>query len=266
MELRVRVGIALTTVCVLTAGVSGQIGYSIQSNGNDHLYEIDLTTGIATDMGQINFGDSEGMTFGPGGFLYGIGGSVDEFWNISTNTMIGATGARKGIDAGLDWDGSTMYNLNAENGVSGLYTIDTATGLATQVGSSTIFADNLAIHPAGRAFAIDGIFTDSLYSVDLSTGAFTLIGGLGVGNISNQFGSAFALDRLYALSSDGSIYTVDTLTGVLTLIAMVQDPNGVGLSGWEGLAIRPIPSPSGIVLIVLGMYGAGAGRRRIRRL
>jgi hypothetical protein len=263
MDFRARVIVALVGSGAIMATASGQVGYSIQSNGDDHLYEIDLVTGLATDQGLINFGDSEGMTFGPGGFLYGIGGSIDEFWNVTTNTLIGPTGTRTGSDAGLDWDGSTMYNLNGSSGGSGLYTIDTTSGMATQIGSSTIFADNLAIHPAGRAFAIDGVFTDSLYAVDLSTGELVLVGSLGVGNISVQFGSAFVIDRLYALASDGGIYTVDTLTGAMTLNTMVKDASGNTMTGWEGLAVRPIPGPSGMLLVILGL--CTTGRHRTRR-
>jgi hypothetical protein len=97
---------------------------------------------------------------------------------------------------------------------------------------SSAFADNIAIHPrTGVAYAIDFIFEDSLYTVNLSNGAMTLVGGLGLGNVSAQCGTAFLGETLYALTSVGDIYTIDLTSGAATLVA------STGSTGWEGLAI-----------------------------
>jgi hypothetical protein len=215
----------------------GPYAFSIRSNADDQLYRIDLLTGEVQSMGAaMGFGDAEGMTMMPDGSLLAIGGSVDELWNVTSppGSLIGATGARTGSDAGLDYSeaGRALYNLNGQSGASSLYRVNPNNGSVALVGNSTIFADNIAIDKNGRAYAIDGVFTDSLYSVDLTNGSLKLIGSLALGNISAQFGSAFLGDTLYALASTGDIYTINTTTGAATLQASTGN-----LSGWEGLAI-----------------------------
>ncbi|MEX2217341.1 MAG: S8 family serine peptidase [Phycisphaerales bacterium] len=218
----------------------GPWGYTVQSNGNQHLYRVNLSTGDATDLGLLTFNDSEGVCVGPNGDLFAIGGSNNQLWNISLppGTLVGPTPPRPpNTDAGLEFFNGTMYNLQGASGNSALYRVNPATASAALVGTSTIFADNLAINGLGQGFAIDGIFTDSLYSVNLGNGALTSIGGLGLGNISVQFGSSFSENQtLYAIDSAGGIYTLNTSTGAATRIAKV-DINGVDSAGFEGLAI-----------------------------
>ncbi len=214
----------------------GPYAFSIRSNGDDQLYRINLLTGQTQSMGAaMAFGDAEGMTMMPDGSLLAIGGSTDELWNVTSppGSLIGTTGPRTGSDAGLDYSeaNGALYNLNGASGASSLYRVDPNNGNVALIGNSTIFADNIAVNKGGRAFAIDGIFTDSLYSVDLTNGSLNLIGPLAVGNISAQFGTAFLGDTLYAISSAGDIYTVDTVTGAATLQASTAS------GGWEGLAI-----------------------------
>ncbi|MEW6252902.1 MAG: hypothetical protein AB1716_19875 [Planctomycetota bacterium] len=231
-------------VCA-AAGLAQPIGYSVQSNGNDHLYQINLGTGQATDMGLVGLNDAEGVSFGPGGRLYAIGGTVEEFWNITAppGVLVGATGTRNGIDAGLGYYNGVMYNMQGDTGGSYLYTIDTNAGTATLVGRGTEFADNIAVLN-GVGYASDWIFDDSLYRVDLATGQFTLIGPLNVGNVSLQAGSDFFGNTLYTLTSDGRIFTVNTGTGAATFMAQVN----IG-GNWEGLAIVPEPAALGLLAL-----------------
>src|SRR6187399_2233445 len=122
MKLKLILAAALT-VASLTAG---PIGYAVRSNGNDHLLSIDLATGVATDLGLVGLTDAEGLSF-VGSSLYAIGGTVNQFWNITTppGALVGATGARSGTDAGLGYDSTTgtLYNIQREANGSSLYTI-----------------------------------------------------------------------------------------------------------------------------------------------
>lgn len=252
---------------------AGPIAYSISSNGNDHLYQIDLATGVAIDLGAVNFGDAEGLEYA-NGTLYGIGGSTNQLWNLTTapGTLIGDTGTRTGTDAGLGYNAAngTMYHLNDSQGVSGLYTVNLGTGATTLVGTASAFGDNLAIDGQGNAYAIDGVFADSLYSIDLTSGAFSLIGGLGLGNISVQFGSDFdGSGTLWALDSNGQIYTINTSTGAATFVSQVRlgSVTGTTLSGFEGLAIAgasqgEVPEPGTYLSVLGGLAALVALRRR----
>jgi len=211
------------------------MAFSVQSNGDDHLYQIDLATGMATDLGAVGINDAEGLA-SVGTQLFAIGGTLEELWDITTppGTMVGSTGPRSGIDAGLAYDvtTATMYNLNGSSGTSYLYTIDITTGMATQVGTGSAFSDGLAISQSGLAFATDFIFMDGLYSVDLTTGAMTFIGPFGTGNVSLQAGAAFdATGTLWALTNDGQIWNIDPATGAAMIVGSTL------AAGWEGLEI-----------------------------
>ncbi|MCH8236467.1 MAG: S8 family serine peptidase, partial [Chloroflexi bacterium] len=145
---------------LLAAGV-GPYAFSIQSNGDDQLYRIDLTTGSTQSMGAaMGLNDAEGLTMMPNGTLLAIGGSVDELWNVTSppGSFIGATGSRTGSDAGLDYSeaGSALYNLNAGLGASSLYRVNPNNGAIALIGNSTISADNIAIDKNANAYAIDG--------------------------------------------------------------------------------------------------------------
>lgn len=259
---------------VATAAGASPVLYSVQSNGDDHLYSIDAATGVATDLGRLAFDDAEGLAFA-GSTLYAIGGSTHELWNITTppGVLVGATGTRNGIDAGLDFDerSGTMYNFNggrgsSNQGSSSLYTVNLATGAATLVGSNGVYGDGFAVGPTGSAYAIDGNFTDSLYGIDLLTGAASLIGNLGLGNISVQFGLTFGDDgALYGLDFNGSLYRLNTSTGAATLVATTTCGGNV-CGGWEGLAALQgpagVPEPGSLALAMLGLGLAGAATRR----
>lgn len=261
------VTLALAALGLPLVASAGPTLYSVQSNNNDHLYSIDAATGVATDLGLLAFGDAEGLAF-IGSSLFAIGGSVGELWNITTppGSLVGATGPRSGVDAGLDYNSANglLYNYNATGGGGSLYVIDPITGLATLVGSSSVFLDGLAINSAGQAFGIDGIFSDSLYSVDLATGATALIGGLGIGDISVQFGLTDADGTLYGLNSNGSLYSFNTLTGAATFLASTTC-DGQACGAWEGLAAlqgTAVPEPGSLALVGLGLAAAVGTRRR----
>jgi len=243
---------------------AGPIGYSVQSNGNDHLYQIDLATGAATDLGAVNFGDAEGLGF-KGNQLYAIGGTQASFWNITSppGFLVGATGARAGTDAGLDYDvvSGKMFNYQGSSGSGSLYEINVATGAATLVGSNSQFADGLGINSAGAAFVIDAVLSNSLFALNLNDSSVALVGSLGLGG-QEQAGASFdSSDQLWMLLSSGMIYKVNTTTGAATLQANVTLA-GVPLDSFEGLAIAAVPEPStwaaGFALTVL--VGARAWR------
>jgi hypothetical protein len=239
-------------ILLMTFGVTvvaGPIGYSVRSDVDNHLYSIDLSTGAATDLGAVGLADAEGLEF-VGSTLYGIGGSVMEFWNITTppGFKIGNTGSRSGIDAGLAYDSTKkkMYNIQRQSPSSWLYDINISTGAATLIGTYTSGGapDALAINSRGVAYALNATYYDSLYTVDLSNGALTLVGALGV-DLMAESGLAFdpASGVLYGIIDTGKIYQINTSTGAATFVADT-------LGGFEGLAI--IPEPATICLLGLG--------------
>jgi hypothetical protein len=227
---------------LVVAGVGAPVGpfaYSVQSNGNGHLYRIDLGSGAVADLGLCGLTDLEGLSFGPNGDIFGLGGSSpNPLWNVSLppGSAIGNTNL-SGIDAGLDYFNGNLYAMSGTTGSGALYRINPATAASTLIGTSTTYADNIAIDGLGNAYAVNVLASpDDLYSVNLSTGAFTLIGSLGV-DIPGQLGTSFdAQNRLWAVSSGGAIYTINTSTGVATDRGSTTLA-GIAISGFEGLAI-----------------------------
>lgn len=170
--------IAIAALGLPMLASAGPTLYSVRSNGNDHLYSIDAATGVATDMGLLSFGDAEGLAF-IGNNLYAIGGSIDQLWNVSSapGTLVGATGPRNNFDAGLDY--------NSANGK--LYNYNGSGG------------------------------SGSLYTIDPSTGAATLVGSNGQfldGLAIDVAGHAFGIDGIFS----NALYSVDLATGAATQI------------------------------------------------
>ncbi len=127
----------------------GNESVSFSSVNTDILYEINPATGVATLVGPIGFGNVFALAFGNNGLLYGVSDTSDELISIST--------------------------------VSGAGSLIGATG------RTGIF--DIAARPEdGVVFAADS-GTSSLYTIDLGTGATTLVGLYG--SSTNIAGLAF---------------------------------------------------------------------------
>jgi hypothetical protein len=146
-----------------------------------------------------------------------------------TMTYLGAiTGATTGNNLGMTFDHSTntMYFMRNLPAGSMIYTLNLTSRVATQVGlvsssSSTNVMIEMAVSNEGDMYAWS--LTDSLYSVNKSTGASTLIGPLGV-NIGFAQGGDFdpATNKLimagYIGSGVNNLYELNLSTGAATLI------------------------------------------------
>ena len=112
------------------------------------------------------------------GIWYATVATSNEFISIDpatgARTVIGTTSVA--LD-GISYDivNSTMYGVTATD----LYTIDLATGTTTLVGTNTgVSLLNFAIDASGNAYAVDAI-ADNLGTINLTTGAFTVVGPIG---------------------------------------------------------------------------------------
>ena len=156
--------------------------------------------------------------------LTDIGFVSDNVVEFVLNDFPGQTVQSSNADPifGYDYspDLSTLYALLSTGGNTSadLGTFDEATGTFTLIGATGIPAapTGLAIHPStGAAYLSTGT---NLYSIDLTTGATTLIGGyanttLMIDIAVNAAGEMYG----HAIDTD-SIYSIDTATGADTLI------------------------------------------------
>src|SRR5205823_5003318 len=88
----------------------------------------------------------------------------------------------------------------------------------SRIGSTGQFLEGLAISPGGSLFGTD--FTGNLYSVSKATGAATLIGNTGLGDIEGLTfrGTTLIGTNFSNLGGPTTVSAIDTTTAVPTLI------------------------------------------------
>lgn len=141
--------------------------------------------------------------------------------------------------------------LTVSTGGAQLATVDVATGATTVLGSTGVALTDIAFSPTGDLF---GISFSALYRVNSTTGATTLVGGLGaVSGTANAL--VFGSDGTLYMAGN-TLYTVNTLTGASTAIG-----SGIGYQSGGDLAFvggSLYMASSGNQLIQVNV-GTGAG-------
>ena len=138
-----RLLVAIAAFAVVEPAAAATIGYSVRSDGDDQLYRIDLTTGLATSIGLVGFPSVEALSFHPDtGVLYGVDDDLDQLLTIDLATGAGTAVGSLGVDVadvGLTFDSSGNLFLSAEFlftfGGPRLLSVNPATGAATEIGS-----------------------------------------------------------------------------------------------------------------------------------
>ncbi|MEZ4858077.1 MAG: PA domain-containing protein [Flavobacteriaceae bacterium] len=184
----------------------GTTAYALSGTSNT-LYSIDIATGVYTSLGTVT---------APGG-----GGWVGAEFDPTTGTLYGLSG---------------VFTSNVT-----LSTIDIGTLTVTPIGtdSGSACAVTFAIDSAGVGYLTD-VCDDSLWAVDLATGAHTLVGPTG---IDLNFGQGMCYDvntdQLYTAAFNNLLFTsewrtVNTTTGATTLVGAINVPNLTQM-GWVGM-------------------------------
>jgi hypothetical protein len=167
---------------------------TIYSASSNKLITINPVTGEGTNIATLS-ADIRGMGFSAADVLYGIKeGRPDYLVTINTGSgavsLVGNTGlwgiqALEFSPAGIlyGWDVGSGYLSSGH----GLVTIDPATGVSTPV-SSTIGTIDVQTLAFGNNSELYGAGKGAFYSIDVGTGAATLIG---TGNYLDLRGIAF---------------------------------------------------------------------------
>jgi hypothetical protein len=188
---KLRTTILLTLcLCFSATFAHGDQLYQTGSDGTQ-LFVTNTTNGMSTLIGNFGFSAVYGDAFSPSGQLYAMVNSYSP---------------------------------------STLATVNIATGAATPVGAPTGIADLMAIE-----FAPDGTLygaswrTNSLYTLDTSTGAATLVGSLGLPGANMDLTWDYQNNTMYGISSSGPngslLYTVNLVTGAGTLVTNIPGDN-----------------------------------------
>lgn len=277
------------------------VGYTIgdASTGYD-IFRFSLTSNTVTNVGSVapsSVGneDLEGLGTDNSGNVVAV--SESNFGNsgfrvssvnapnppLSTSVL---GGTRFGTEAGADFDGNTLYNLQgndtAADGAIGsiLYKVNSS-GNAVKVGTgnpvNSEYADGLAIEGTGTAklavasdFSTNDGDNNELYKVNLTNGTLgtpipiALSGGGLTGSVLNQdSGLAFSPDgkTLFALIEDGNLFKAtktDINNGGNVTFQFVRKYNLPAGADYEGLAIAD--EPSGSLTGSTGAVNASAAR------
>ncbi|MBK8179252.1 MAG: hypothetical protein IPK67_10275 [Planctomycetes bacterium] len=171
--------------------------------------------------------------------LYGVDNGSLSFGTFDLNTgVFTSAGVVTGPVVGAGATGITcttsgtwyLSQYDATLGVSNLYTGDITTGVFTLVGPITnaIIID-ISIDSQNRLFG-NNISTDTLWSIDTTTGAGTLIGATGLAtNFAQGMDFDWSTDTLYATAytggGTGTFVTLDLTTGASTPVVVTTPLN-----------------------------------------
>ncbi len=275
--------LALGALPAWAQGGSGVIGYSIDSDASDHLWRINLNTGVATRIGYTGFADIESLSFSASGVLYGVDDATDQLVTCDITTGACAAVGSLGVnftDTGLSFsDDGSLWMSTDEPAPYYFYKVNPSTGAATLIGAQGQEVTGLAFRN-GIMYGLGGDYHDNLVIVNTATGAATPVGPLGTVSLVDggiDFDGDGVLWGIGDPSDDellpSQIFTINTSTGAATVVATVTDPDGRPLGGFEGLAIWPteeepfVPEPGTLVLLgsgLGGLCGYAAMRRRKR--
>ena len=161
-------------------------------NAGPSLITIDLSTGAGTSGATINLGvapDIRGLAFSPGNVLFaanntGPGGLLnpDELYSINTSTGVGTLVGATGISGLQSLEFSSVGMLYGWDVDIGLVTINTTTGVASDVNPAiggTAAIQSIAFAPDGTLYGA----CNALFTIDVATGATTLVGSGGYSDV-----------------------------------------------------------------------------------
>jgi hypothetical protein len=267
-------------------GWAGNIAYiGDYSNGNK-LQSIDLTTGAVTNIGPSSF--FVGMNFS-GGTLYGetvYFSSTLQTIDTATGTVCSVGGACNGTNSAppsLAAGGATngaMYAIGETGYTLELHGVNYSTGVATDLGSTGLEAgcgDSIcALADDGTNLYLSYLdtstryWTGSLYRLNTSTGAATLVGAeTGTAHTQQDWISSMFFDNgvLYAFedaqySVPGTTYLdmIDTSTGAVTQLRSLGALGAITAATADAGASTP--EPATLVMMAGALAGLIALRRR----
>lgn len=236
--------------------------FSIRSDVNDILYQIDLATGVSTPIGSgVGFSDVEALTFSSGGTLFGVDDITDQLITINTTTGVGTAVGPLGVsftDMGLTFDAAGNLWMSTD-APQQFYLVNPGTGEATLVGAQGQEVTGLAAQ-GSVVYGLGGDGRNNLVTINTSTGAATVVGPLVNVSLSDG-GIDFdpATGVLWGIhdGATNNIFTIDPSTGTATVVSTT-------LSGFEGLAIPQavVPEPATVLLVGSGLVALAAWRLR----
>ena len=268
------------TVLLATVGTAqaAAVLYGVSGDGAntpESLFTISTADASSTFvMGLGNGADGEEIGYNPAdGLLYHASGisTGDRFWeaiNVGTNTIVQSgqwTGSGVGNEVlDIEYNPATGTFLTSQR-IGDFFSTTTA-GVATQIGSGTVYLKGLAFN-GGSLFGVSNNGS-TLYTLNALTGAtldtltVTFAGGVSgfTGLTTNpDTGDLWAILKFN--SEEGQIrnlVTINTTTGAATSVGVLSEKfAGIAFVG----NVSPVPAPGALALLGLGLIGLGWRRR-----
>lgn len=222
---------------VLLAGSSMAFGQGrmIAIDSARVIYEIDRTTGAKTQIGTASGGGTTGgLAYDAASrTLYLTSTSLDSLFTLNIDTfeatLVGAYGDTSVVMHGLEWNSANNTLYGGSNG--NIFSIDTATGLATLIGNTGFTSfNNLGYDSLNNVMYMTSSSTDAFYSLDLQLGTATFIGFLAGPTNPNGLAYVPEDDALYLICNNtDTLYTIDRTTGNATAVGSTGPGNLLGL-------------------------------------
>lgn len=154
----------------------------------DELITIDPNTGAGTSIATLDFGSIDpalrGLAFRPSdGVLFAVNNTGnDELFTIDIGTGVGTLIADQGTTGLQGIDFASDGTLYGWDNFLGLVTVDTTTGLLTDVNptvGATAAIQSVVFGPDGTLYGA----RNALYTIDVGTGVTTIVGSGGYADV-----------------------------------------------------------------------------------
>ena len=267
--------IAALVGAILTPSMARAGSIAYVTNFIGQFGTIDLGSGTFTPLGPGTPNSLDGLGGQPGGPFYGVDSVTGHLIRINPNgtfldvgdTGTGANVGPNGVSISSSLTNGALYGLDFSDN---LLSFNHTTGAATLLGAVSGLAPSEQIYMGNLFTSLAGNATDLFFTLEIPTGPLaiaptlydinpltrTSTSKLLVG-ISNVIGSGWINGKVYGFTGDGKIVTIDTNTGVATLVATYDssfDPTGPPLTGIFGAVATPEPGTfalAGLALLAL---------------
>jgi hypothetical protein len=207
-------------------GADGNLYGLDSSTPNAELYRINITTAQVTAIGALGHSAID-ATADASGKMYAISQDANGlFYTLSppstTTTDVGSIGIHSSGLAAVTADGSQLFTSATDpvTGDADLYSVNQATGLATEIGDTGFFIIN-GLFVNGTLYGFDDV-TDAIVTINTTTGAATQVATYSLPGGDVIFASA---------TTPGNIGTVVPEPMSLTLLGL--GVAGVAAYGWR---------------------------------